>query len=101
MGKAVAQGFPKGNAGRLFYGCHAQTGLLDKLGMKGINPDETDKERATDEAAWFKAYPVITTEEWEKNRAIGLKNKRFLDGNGCKNDLSKTGMDVVSEKKGS
>jgi hypothetical protein len=70
-------------------------------GMKGIDPDGTDKERAADEAAWFKAHPVITAENREKNRAIGLKNKGFLDGNGCKKDRSKTGLDGVSGEKGS
>jgi hypothetical protein len=70
-------------------------------GMKGIDPDGTDKERATDETTWFAAHPVITPEMREKNRAIGQKNKGFLDGNGCKNDLSKTGPDEVSGKKGS
>jgi hypothetical protein len=70
-------------------------------GMKGIDPDGTDKERAADEAAWFKAHPVITAEERERNRASGLKNKEFLGGDGCKKDLSEPGLNVVSGKKGS
>jgi hypothetical protein len=70
-------------------------------GMKGIDPNGTDKEQANDEAAWFKAHPVITAEERERNRVIGLKNKGFLDGKGCKKSLSKTGPDVGSGKKGS
>jgi hypothetical protein len=70
-------------------------------GIKGIDPDGTDKERAAGEAAWFKVHPVITAENREKNRAIGLKNKGFLDGGGCKNDLSKTGSGEVPEEKGS
>jgi hypothetical protein len=70
-------------------------------GIKGIDPDRTDRERAADEMAWFKAHLVITAENREKNRAIGLKNKGFLDGNGCKNDPSKTGLDGVSGKKSS
>jgi hypothetical protein len=69
-------------------------------GIKGIDPDGTDRERAADEAAWLTAHPAITAEERERNRTIGLKNKGFLDGNGCKNDLSKTGLDEVSGKKG-
>jgi hypothetical protein len=69
--------------------------------MKGIDPEGTDKKRAADEAAWFAAHPVITAEMREKNRATGKKNKGFLDGNGCKNDLSKTGADEVLEKRGS
>jgi hypothetical protein len=70
-------------------------------GMKGIDPDGTDKKRAADEAAWFKAHPVITTEERERNRDSGLKNKGFLGGNGCKKDPSEPGLDGVSGKKGS
>jgi hypothetical protein len=69
-------------------------------GMKGIDPDGTDKERAADEAAWFQAHPVITAENREINRAIGQKNKGFLDGKGCKKGLSKTGLDGVSGEKG-
>jgi hypothetical protein len=69
-------------------------------GIKGIDPDGTDKERAADEAAWFKAHPVITAENREKNRAVGLKNKGFLDGGGCKNDPPKTGLDGVPGEKG-
>jgi hypothetical protein len=70
-------------------------------GMKGIDPDGTDEKRAAGEAAWFKAHPVMTAELREKNRAIGLKNKGFLDGNGCKNDPPKTGPDGVPKEKGS
>jgi hypothetical protein len=70
-------------------------------GMKGIDPDGTDKERAAGEAAWFMAHPVISAEERERNRVIGLKNKGFLDGAGGKNDRSKTGPDGDSGEKGS
>jgi hypothetical protein len=44
-------------------------------GIKGIDPDGTDKERADDEAAWFKAHPVITAELREKSRAMMLKKR--------------------------
>jgi hypothetical protein len=37
-------------------------------GLKGIDPDGTDKERESDEAAWLTAHPVITAEEREKMR---------------------------------
>jgi hypothetical protein len=47
-------------------------------GMKGIDPDGTDKERAADEAAWFKAHPVITVEMREKLRAEGEKKRELL-----------------------
>jgi hypothetical protein len=70
-------------------------------GMKGIDPNGTEKERAAEEAAWFKTHPVITAEERERNRASGLKNKGFLGGNGCKKDPSEPGLDGVSGEKGS
>ncbi|MDR0760700.1 MAG: hypothetical protein LBF74_11440, partial [Treponema sp.] len=70
-------------------------------GIKGIDPDGTDKERAADEAAWFKAHPVMTAELRERKRVTGLKNKGFINGKGCKNDLPLTGLEEVSEKKGS
>jgi hypothetical protein len=70
-------------------------------GIKGIDPDGTDKERERDEAAWFTAHPVITAEKRERSRASGLKNKGFLSGLGCKKDPSEPGSDVVSGKKGS
>jgi hypothetical protein len=54
-------------------------------GMKGIDPDGTDKERATDEAAWFKAHPVITQEEREKYKATAEKlNAKSLGFQGRK-----------------
>jgi hypothetical protein len=69
-------------------------------GIKGIDPNGTDRERAADEAAWFKAHPVMTAETREKKRAIGQKNKGFINGKGCKNNLLETGPDGVSGKKG-
>jgi hypothetical protein len=45
-------------------------------GMKGIDPDGTDKERAAGEAAWFIRHPVLKTiseEEREKRRSGALK----------------------------
>jgi hypothetical protein len=49
-------------------------------GMKGIDPDGTDKERAAGEAAWFTAHPVITAEERERNRALAAKNRAVPPG---------------------
>jgi hypothetical protein len=49
-------------------------------GMKGIDPDGTDRERAADEAAWFKDHPVITAELREKKRAIAEKNRASVLG---------------------
>jgi hypothetical protein len=54
-------------------------------GMKGIDPDGTDKERAADEAAWFKAHPVISKEEREKYKATAEKlNAKSLGFQGRK-----------------
>jgi hypothetical protein len=69
-------------------------------GMKGIDPDGTDKERAADEAVWFKAHPVITAEQREKLRARVLQNKAQL----AKARASKSGFppcaDALSDEKG-
>jgi hypothetical protein len=40
-------------------------------GIKGIDPDGTDKERAADELAWFAKHPAITAEERERSRELG------------------------------
>jgi hypothetical protein len=37
-------------------------------GLKGIDPDGTDRERERDEAAWFKAHPVIAEAVRERLR---------------------------------
>jgi hypothetical protein len=44
-------------------------------GIKGIDPDGTDKERAVWEAAWFTAHPVISPERREKMRVVAAKNR--------------------------
>jgi hypothetical protein len=62
--------------------------------MKGIDPDGTDKERAADEAAWFKAHPVITAEMREKMRADGEKKKELLHKARLKKTSSTIGPDV-------
>jgi hypothetical protein len=49
-------------------------------GMKGIDPEGTEKERAAEEAAWFTVHPVITVEEREKKRAVVAKNRARLLG---------------------
>jgi hypothetical protein len=51
-------------------------------GMKGIDPDGTDTERAAGEAAWFKNHPVMTAEMREKKRAIAAKNRASALGVG-------------------
>jgi hypothetical protein len=55
-------------------------------GIKGIDPDGTDKERAADEAAWFNAHPVITEKEREKYKAtaakLNAKSLGFQSGKG-------------------
>jgi hypothetical protein len=71
-----------------------------RTGMKGIDPDGTDKKRAADEAAWFKAHPVMTAEERQRRRITGLKNKGFINGNGCEKDPLLTGLNALPEEKG-
>ena len=44
-------------------------------GIKGIDPDGTDKERAACEAAWLKARPVMAAETRVKMRAVAEKNR--------------------------
>jgi hypothetical protein len=51
-------------------------------GIKGIDPDGTDRERAADETAWFKAHRVISAEMREKKRAVAAKNRAFKLGPG-------------------
>jgi hypothetical protein len=55
-------------------------------GMKGINPDGTEWERAADEVAWFKAHPVITAEERDKMRGVAVKNRAVLLGSETKKE---------------
>jgi hypothetical protein len=52
-------------------------------GIKGIDPNGTDKERAEDEAAWFKVHPVMTVEMREKMRSVAAKNRALKLGAGC------------------
>jgi hypothetical protein len=70
-------------------------------GIKGIDPNGTDKERAAGEAAWFKAHPDITAEERERNRALAAKSRAFLAGHGTVKTAPEQGPDVVSGKRGS
>jgi hypothetical protein len=72
-----------------------------RKGMKGIDPDGTEEEQVADEAAWLKVHPVMTAETREKKRAIGHKNKGFINGTGGEKDPLLTGPDEVSGKKGS
>jgi hypothetical protein len=69
-------------------------------GMKGIDPDGTDKERAADEAAWFKAHPVITAEEREKMRESAMKNIASVSGNSNQKTASYRGPDALPGEKG-
>jgi hypothetical protein len=90
--KAAADGYF--TVAMLKQDCHISKGI------KGIDPDGTEKERAADEAAWFKTHPVMTAENREKKRAAGLKNRGFINGKGYKNDPPLTGLDGVSGEKG-
>jgi hypothetical protein len=75
--------------------CHVSKGI------RGIDPDGTDQVRAAGEAAWFKTHPVMTAENREKKRVVGLKNKGFINGKGYKNDPPLAGLDRVPGRKGS
>jgi hypothetical protein len=69
-------------------------------GVKGIDPDGTDKERAADETAWFKAHPVITKEEREKYKATAEKlNAKSLGFLGRKG-VNPCALNGGSEEKG-
>jgi hypothetical protein len=70
-------------------------------GIRGIDPDGTDHVRAADETAWFKAHPVITKEERERNRALAVKSRVFGAGFGAVKTAPEQGLNVVSGKKGS
>jgi hypothetical protein len=64
-------------------------------GMKGIDPDGTDKKRAADEAVWFKEHPVITAEERERNRVLVTKNRGFAPGVETVKTAPEQGLDGV------
>jgi hypothetical protein len=70
-------------------------------GMKGIDPNGTDKERAAEETAWFKTHPVITAEERERNRILVTKNRGVPPGVEAVKTIPEQGLNAVSEKKGS
>ena len=68
--------------------------------VKGIDPDGTDRERAADEATWFKVHPVITREERENYKATAEKlNAKSLGVQG-RNGVNPCALNGVSEKKG-
>jgi hypothetical protein len=70
-------------------------------GVKGIDPNGTDKERAAGETAWFTAHPVITKEEREKYRATaGKLNAESLGFQGKKR-INPCASNGVPEEKGS
>jgi hypothetical protein len=69
-------------------------------GMKGIDPNGSEEERAACEAAWFKSHPVITAEERERNRALAAKNRAFLAGHETVKTAPEQGLNGVSGEKG-
>jgi hypothetical protein len=69
-------------------------------GMKGIDPDGTDRERAADEAAWFKVHPVITEGERERNRALAAKSRAFGAGFVTAKTTPEQGLNAVPDEKG-
>jgi hypothetical protein len=68
--------------------------------MKGIDPNGTDKERAAEEAAWFKAHPVMAAETREKLKAEGEKKKELLHRARLKKTRSNIGPDALFGEKG-
>jgi hypothetical protein len=70
-------------------------------GIKGIDPDGTDEERAAGEAAWFMAHPVMTAEMREKLRAGGEKRKELLHRARLKKMRPNIGPDALPGEKGS
>jgi hypothetical protein len=68
-------------------------------GIKGIDPDGTDRERAADETAWLTAHPAITAEQKEKLRAEGEKKKEILHRARLKKSSSTIGPDALPAKK--
>jgi hypothetical protein len=70
-------------------------------GMKGIDPDGTETERAADEAAWFKAHPVITKEEREKYKATAKKLNAKSLGFGGRKDINPCAPKGETKEKGS
>jgi hypothetical protein len=69
-------------------------------GMKGVDPDGTDKERDAGEAAWFKAHPAITAEEREKLRAAAEKLNAESLGFKSKKDPHPRATDALPGEKG-
>jgi hypothetical protein len=69
-------------------------------GIKGIDPDGTDKERTAGEDAWLKAHPVITVEQREKMKAEGEKKTALLHRARLEKTRLNIGPDVISGKKG-
>jgi hypothetical protein len=70
-------------------------------GMKGIDPDGTDKERAACEAAWFTAHPVITEKEREKYKATAEKLNAKSLGFQSRKSVNPCVPNGGSEEKGS
>jgi hypothetical protein len=70
-------------------------------GIKGVDPNGTDKERADDEAAWLRTHPVISAGERERNRALAAKSRAFAAGFGREKPGPEQGLNGVSEEKGS
>jgi hypothetical protein len=70
-------------------------------GMKGIDPDGTDTERAAWEAAWFKAHPVITEEEREKYKATAEKLNAKSLGFQSRKGVNPCALNVQTGEKGS
>jgi hypothetical protein len=70
-------------------------------GIKSVDPDGTDRERAANDAAWFKAHPSFTEEKREKMKADGKKKTALLHRARLKKTLPDIGPEALPGKKGS
>jgi hypothetical protein len=70
-------------------------------GMKGIDPDGTNTERAADDAAWFTAHPVITEKERENYKATAKKLNAKSLGFQSRKGVNPCTLNVQTGEKGS
>jgi hypothetical protein len=99
--RKISRKAAKGEAqGRYFTLAMLKQDCRISKGIKGIDSNGTDTERAAGEAAWFKAHPVITAEMREKLRADGEKKKELLHKARLKKTQLNIGPGVLPEEKG-
>jgi hypothetical protein len=69
--------------------------------LKGIDPDGSDHERETAIQMWLAAHPVITAEEREKKRLVGVRNLAGSLGAGALKTTPHWGLNAQSGGTGS